>query len=490
MSEDSQPIAHHLGRLPAWGQDDLPPALPFSPGNLLRTIGPGAILLAGSIGGGEWLVGPAIAVKYGTSILWFASVAIVLQVIFNLEGIRYTLYTGEPILVGIMRLRPGSTVWASVYVLLSLAQLGVPALAAGCASVLFASFAGRLAGPGDAVSLHYLTYGVILLVVGVLLSGKTIERMLEYVSWVMIVLIFSFLVAVNILFVPLAHWRHTLVGFVHFGALPDNVDLLLLGTFAATAGAGGLGNLVISNWVRDKGFGMGARVGAITSAFSTSTVRLSPVGIIFPINAENLQRWRAWWNYVRVDQVFLWGGGCFVGMFLNVNLATAVIPQGKELDHLAAGAFQAQYMASQLWVGFWFLALLNGFWILVSTHLNNTDTLVRTVTDVLWVASPRLHQSRRMTVSRLYYGVLVVFTVFGLVAVNWGHAMTLFKVLGFVAGLMMTLSAIQILLVNLTLLPAELRPRLWRRLALVLCAGFYGVLTALQVWSLVLDRIR
>ncbi len=47
------------GQLPEWEEADLPapPALNFR--NKLRMAGPGAILLAASIGGGEWLVGPA-----------------------------------------------------------------------------------------------------------------------------------------------------------------------------------------------------------------------------------------------------------------------------------------------------------------------------------------------------------------------------------------------------------------------------------------------
>ena len=124
--------ATYQGDLAPWSQADLPAPPPFSLRNLFRTIGPGAILLAGSIGGGEWLIGPTITVKYGMSILWIATVAIALQLLFNLEAIRYTLYTGEPILVGIMRLRPGSKFWAGGYIFAAVAQLGVPALAAGC----------------------------------------------------------------------------------------------------------------------------------------------------------------------------------------------------------------------------------------------------------------------------------------------------------------------------------------------------------------------
>ena len=88
------------GCLPAWERADLPEALPFGLVNLFKTIGPGAILLAAAIGGGEWIAGPLATIKFGRGILWIATVAVVLQTIFNLEAVRYTLYTGEPLLRG------------------------------------------------------------------------------------------------------------------------------------------------------------------------------------------------------------------------------------------------------------------------------------------------------------------------------------------------------------------------------------------------------
>src|SRR5690349_13918801 len=94
------------GKLPPWEVAELPEPLPFSVRNAFKIIGPGAIMLAASIGGGEWLSGPATVTKHGPGVLWIATVAIVLQLIFNLEGIRYTLYTGEPAISGIMRLKP------------------------------------------------------------------------------------------------------------------------------------------------------------------------------------------------------------------------------------------------------------------------------------------------------------------------------------------------------------------------------------------------
>ena len=255
-----------VSRLPAWGRAELPDPLPLSFRNALRTIGPGAILLAASIGGGEWLVGPAVAVKHGIGLFWIATLAIVLQTIFNLEAIRYTLYTGEPIVAGFMRLRPSSRFWATIYSILSVAQLGMPALGAASATVIFAAFAGRLPGAPDTAALTWITYLVMAVTVLILMSGGTVERTLERASWAMIVMIFAFLFIANLLFVPAEHWLETFQGFFHFGYWPPGIDIVLLTTLAATAGSGGIGNIAISNWVRDKGFGMGAAVGAIPGA--------------------------------------------------------------------------------------------------------------------------------------------------------------------------------------------------------------------------------
>ena len=209
--------------------------------------------------------------------------------------------------------------------------------------------------------------------------------MLEYFAWTMLAVVFLFLIAVNVAFVPAAHWAHTFLGFFRFSGLPHPIDWSLIGAFAATAGSGGMGNLTVTNWVRDKGFGMGKLVGAIPSAVGGHQVQLSHVGKVFRAEGDSLARWRDWLRYVHLDQIWIWGLFCFLGMFLNVNLATAIVPHGTDLQGLAAGAYQAHYLR-QIWSGFWFLTLFNGFWILFKTQLGNTDILVRTVTDAVWMA--------------------------------------------------------------------------------------------------------
>lgn len=476
-----------MSNLPPWGQDDLPEPLPFSLGNLFRVIGPGAILLATSIGGGEWLVGPKAAVENGLGIMWIATVGIVLQVCFNLEAIRYTLYTGEPILSGIMRLKPGATFWAAIYICFTTAQLGMPALAKGCAQVIFRGVYGRLATStgDDEATILLITYAIIGVTVLMLLFGGTIERMLEWMSWFMIAYIFAFLMFVTVFMVPLTHSTKTLVGFFQFGYWPPTMSALLLASLAATAGCGGVGNLAITNWMRDKGMGMGGRVGAIPSALGSRQITLSHVGKVFAITTENISRWKTWWKYVVVDQIWLWGFGCFLGMYLNVNLASFLVPQGTELKAMEMGAFQAEKMAEQMWHGLLYLGMLNGFWILFSTHLGNTDILVRTVTDILWVSNRGLRKSKTWNVGRVYYGLLLAFTVGGCVVVRFASAIQLFQTLAAIAGAVLVPASLQVLHINRTMLPPALRPALWRQIALVLCSVFYAIMTGLLVQSIV-----
>ena len=73
---------------------DPPRNLNFS--KLMAVLGPAVIALGGTIGGGEWLIGPALFVQYGLALLWITTVSSILQVFLNLEMCRYTVYTGEP----------------------------------------------------------------------------------------------------------------------------------------------------------------------------------------------------------------------------------------------------------------------------------------------------------------------------------------------------------------------------------------------------------
>ena len=278
------------GELPRWDVADLPAPPPFNARNLLKVIGPGAVMAATSIGGGEWLVGPAAAVKYSSAIFLIATVAIVLQVIFNLEAIRYTLYTGEPIYGGIMRLKPGPRFWAGFYSFIGFFQLGWPALAGSAAATLFGAWMGRMPGAPDQATQAWIATGLIIGVV----ADSVVRRNHRAHARV-----FRLDDAGGRVSVPRRRQRRVraavaLVADLHrvlqLSGLPHPIDWGLIGALAATAGSGGIGNLTVTNWVRDKGFGMGSKVGAIPSAVGGHEIQLSHVGTVFPATPRT---WRA-----------------------------------------------------------------------------------------------------------------------------------------------------------------------------------------------------
>ena len=461
-----------------WEVRELPEPPAYNFRNLIKMIGPGAVLLASSIGGGEWLVGPAVAVRYSLHFMWLVPVAIFFQLILNLQAVRFTLYTGEPVYVGFLRQGPGRSFWLVFYIVVAFLQMGWPALASASAVALFAGYLGALPSNMDSQAIYWIATGVVLLTLFLLSFGGTIERMLERVSCLMMSLVFLFLLAVNLLFVPPSPWWLTLKSFFDFTALGPEPDWALLGALVASSGAGGLGNLALTSWYRDKGMGMASLGGAIPSAFGGMELKLSPKGKVFPITQGNLRRWAEWLRFVRADQLYLWAFFAFAGMYLNVNLATAVIPAGTDLSGMATGAYQAKYLAEQALPALWGLTLLNGFWILFSTHLADTDILVRTVADLLWAGSEEVRKRQASGIRTLYYTILIGFTLWCFVGVRLATPLTLFKIQANVAGFILVIATFQVFLLNRRFLPRELRSR-WEWV--LIAGGLFFLFFAIRV---------
>ena len=97
----------------------------------------------------------------------------------------------------------------------------------------------------------------------------------------------------------------------------------------------------------------------------------------------------------------------------------------------------------------------------------------RTITDAAWMADPRVRAGTR-GIRTLYYGILAVFSVWGVLMVRSASPFQLFKVLANMAGLVLVIAGLQILLVNRRFLPKAVRPTPWREAALLACVAFYA----------------
>lgn len=472
------------GLLP-WKTADLP-APPATRGTgLLALIGPGAIVLGLSIGSGEWLIGPAAFVKYGLSLLWVTTAAVFLQTVLNTELMRYTLYTGEPAITGFMRTGPRSTFWAWFYAGLFFLQVGWPAWAANAAGALFFLFLGQLPLAGDASTVYWIGVGTFLICVVALLFGRKIERTLEILNWILIICILGGMLILCLIFFVPRLWLAALVGFVGFDLnagrfqfIPPDADWFLIGAFAGYSGAGGVSNLMLSNWARDKGFGMSQVVGYIPGAVGGQHVKLAHTGSVFPITAENMKNWRAWWRVVQIDQWGIFWAGAMIGMALPAILYSIFIMPGRDIRDLAIAAELASAILARSGPILAAMVGLMSAWVLLKTQLDQVEGMSRALTDILWAGRKRSHAEgavhKDVDVRWVYYGVLATMVIWGVIALRLTRPIILLQLAANVAGVAMVIAALHILYLNTKFLPKEIQPPLWRRLSLVAMALFYG----------------
>lgn len=446
-------------------------------------MGPGLLMVGASIGGGEWLFGSVVTARYGGGVMWLAGLSILFQVIYNLAVMRYTLYTGEPILVAFLRTRPGPAFWATAYLLVDLGYIW-PYLAANAAVPLAAAWLGHMPAAGNHSLVRNLGYAIFLSAFVPLIFGRKVYNAVEKIMSAKVVLVFAYLIVIDVLFVSPAVWMEVLAGFVRLGSFPrGEIEWGTLAAFAAVAGAGGLSNTLMSNYVRDKGWGMGAAVGAIPSLVGGRTIELSHVGKTPELAGDQLRRWRGWIRVIRRDQLLVWAVGCVLGVALPAVLSLEFL-RGAQVEGHGAAALVAERMAQRHGPVFWYLTLLCGFLILAPGVIQTIDGVCRRWTDVAWSASARLRRRSPARAHVVYYSIMGCYCVWGLLALGLTPNPLVLAILGSTLGnLGLAMSALHVIHVNRSLLPAEARPGRMTDGGLVMAALFFAGISAIAFAS-------
>ena len=304
------------------------------------------------------------------------------------------------------------------------------------------SLCETFARAAEAGTVYAIGVGLFLLCGMVLMIGRRIERTLEYLNWIMVSLIIGGLGVLAVLFVPLSTWGAAVVGFAGFDVktgsfqfIPAGADFFLLGAFAAYAGGGGVANLTLSNWARDKGYGMSSIVGFIPAAVGGKKVALAHSGSTFKPDAESLERWRGWWRIVRVDQWGVYFTGAILGMAFPALLYVTFVPAGSDIRGLGIAAALAQAVATQKGAIFGGAIAILGVWILFKAQLDILEGMTRGITDILWAGSARIRAWRGGDVRVVYYSVLAVISVWGILALRLTQPIILLSLSANMAGL-------------------------------------------------------
>jgi len=505
--------------MPRWQTGKLVEAPVFTRRNWFQLLGPGLILGGGAIGGGEWLMGPAVTAKYGGALMWLATLSIVSQVLYNIEISRYTLYTGEPIFTGKFRTLPGPKFWLIAYIFLDFGAV-FPYLAANAATPLAAVLLGGVLPDPLNNDAHWwllriLGYLIFLAALIPLLIGGKIYNSLRAVMTFKIVVVLGFLSILGIFHSSFSTWTEIFSGFLKFGTVPvggaetenifvslldqgtlpeiDFSTIALLAAFAAIAGSGGLSNAPISNYTRDQGWGMGRHVGAIPSVIGGHNLSLSHVGMVFEVTRSSLGRFRRWYKHVARDQLAVWMPACFLGLALPSMLSVQFLPRGTEASSWVAAGMTASGVRDHVGLAwgleagqvFWYLTMFCGFLVLAPTMATSADGVIRRWVDVFWTSSARLRKLDPSRIRIVYFKVLAGYAVFGLIMLSLAPPLELLKFATNIFNYALGVSCFHTLAVNVTLLPPELRPGWPMRIGMFLAGSFFTLLAIVTTLSLV-----
>jgi hypothetical protein len=277
-------------------------------------------------------------------------------------------------------------------------------------------------------------------------------------------------------------WAALPAGVSNFGRVPAELGFALLFGAVAYAGAGGGQNLCQSNWIRDKGFGMGRYVPRLVSPV-TGTEEAAPGhgSYIFETNETNMVRWRRWWRFANTEQLltfFLITVATIV--FMSMLARSALFGQAGLPNSIAFLQIEGQRLKTVVapWFGALFWAI--GAFSLFASAMGIIDYTSRLAADIL--KSTYLPTSK-VTENRLYFGL-----VWGLVAIGCGvllsglaQPLVLLVISASVAGTMMCFYSALLIVINRRHLPEAIRIRSYRLIALVWATLVFGTLAALTI---------
>ena len=218
--------APHPGaqEMPRWDTAELIEAPKFTAKNWVAMIGPGLVMGAAAIGGGEWLTGPIVSARYGGAMMWLATLSILGQGLYNIEISRYTLYTGEPIFTGKFRTLPGPMFWLCAYVLLDFGTF-FPYLAASAATPVAYLFNGGVSPDPDNVAgdwwmMKIIASAIFLGAMVPLIFGGKVYNSLKLIMSFKLVTVIGFLLILAVFYSHSSTWREIGTGFLKFGNAP------------------------------------------------------------------------------------------------------------------------------------------------------------------------------------------------------------------------------------------------------------------------------
>ncbi|MBB3934012.1 Nramp family divalent metal transporter [Aureimonas phyllosphaerae] len=439
--------------------------LPPAPDNTAKLIGPGIVAAGVGLSSGEFILYPYIASQVGMAFVWAALVGVMTQFFLNMEIERYTLATGETVLTGFSRFWRH---WGLVFALMTCFANLWPGWATSSATMLSYIVGGEP---------RWIAIGMLASIGLILTLAPVVYVMLERLQMVKVAAV-GVLILIAAFFVITAEDWAALPQIVTTATIPTELGFALLLGALAFAGAGGGQNLCQSNWIRDKGFGMGKYVPRIMSPVTGQPEAAPSTGFVFEPTPENMARWRRWWGFANIEQLVTFVLITFITITFTSLLAYATV-YGQEGLPNSVAFVQSEGLVLADKVGGWFGAL---FWFIGAFSLFGAATGIVDYTARLAADVLRTTYVRGANESRLYFWIVWGLVAIGIAVLLFGltQPLVLLVISACTGGLMMFIYSGLLILLNRRLLVPELRPGVGRIAALAwgfLLFGFLSILT-------------
>ncbi|MFI6816289.1 Nramp family divalent metal transporter [Nonomuraea sp. NPDC050328] len=448
----------------------LPPVtvrdLPEPPSSMWRIIGPGLVGAGVGLASGEFILWPYIASQVGLVFIWGAAIGILTQWFLNMEIERYTLATGETALTGFSRLWKH---WGLVFVLMTLLSNLWPGWVTTSATMVTYLTGG---------TPRYIAIGMLVVIALGLTLAPVIYTALERVIFVKIALVVTLIVVALIFAITSDAWVSLGRGLTVDATFPvPPLELAVLMGAIAYAGAGGGQNLCQSNWIRDKGFGIGQYVPRLVSPVTGHEEAAPSTGFQFAPTRENLARWRQWWRFANLEQGTTFALVSFVTIALMSMLAYSTV-FGREGLANSIAFLETEGQVLQETVAPWFGVL---FWVIGALSLFASAMGIVDYTSRLAADMIKTVYARQASESRIYSIIVWAMAAVGVLVllIGFDQPLILLVLSASFAAVMMFVYSILLIILNRRALPKELKVRSYRLAALVWSVAFFGTLTVL-----------
>jgi hypothetical protein len=386
---------------------------------------------------------------------------------------RYTLATGETALTGFNRYGKH---WGLFFAIMTYFANLWPGWATSSASMLTYLF-----GAGDP---RWIAIVMLVLIGAILTFAPVVYVMLERLIAVKIAAV-AVLVLLALAFAIRGKTYGALGDAVTHPQFPaEQLGFALVMGAIAYAGAGGGQNLVQSNWIRDKGFGMGVHVPRLTSPVTGET-EADPTanGYTFPPDDANLARWRRWWKFANIEQAATFVAITVITIAFTSMLAHATLFGNADVKN-NIGFLKIEGTTLQTLVGGWFGYL---FWAIGAFSLFAAATGIVDYTSRLSadMIKARYLRDSAVTESKLYFGLTWGLVAFGIIVLLAGltQPLVLLIISACTAGTMMFVYSGLLWWMNSRALPHAIRIPTWRSAVLwfsFLAFGFLAVFTVID----------